>query len=258
MDARNNPTLLVFTLGAPAESARRGLLPAGERALETELWEGCLAAVLAAGRSAGCRLEVCSPAPLALPPDARRTAQSGGSFGERLERALADAATRGAGPILVVGTDVPDLTAGHLAAALAALGDGPENDPESDPGRVVLGPSPDGGFYLLACRRPIAGLAGAARWRSPDTLRGLLRSLREAGRPVTLLAPLCDLDRRADLERWLAGRPAAGHPLRLLAQRLGRLLAGLRRPPRPACLGAPSAPPAAAVSGRAPPLFAAH
>jgi 2-phospho-L-lactate guanylyltransferase (CobY/MobA/RfbA family) len=213
MNSRSNPTLLVFTLGPAAESARRGLLPAAERALERELWGACLTAALDAGRARGCRLEVCSPAPLALPPGAAHVGQPEGPFGARLESALDDAFARGAGPVVVVGTDIPGLSAFHVERALAALAD--------DPDRVVLGPSPDGGFYLLACRRPIEGLAGATRWRGRRTMRGLVRSLRAAGRTVELLEPLQDLDGAADLERWLAARALADAPRSMPASAAG-------------------------------------
>jgi len=246
MKPHATPTLLVFTLGASAESARRGLLPAGQRGLETELWAGCLGAALEAGRTCGCRLEICSPSPLPAPPgtcSVPHVPQAIGPFGQRLEQALLDAFVRSAGPLLVVGADVPGLAARHLDQALAAL--------TEDADRVVLGPSPDGGFYLLACRRPIAGLAGATRWRRRDTLRGLIRSLRAAGRPVVLLEPLRDLDRRADLELWLAAGPE--QPWRGLARSLERLLAGQRRPLVPDRAGSPLPAFAPLASGRAPP-----
>ena len=246
MEPRTNPTLLVFTLGAAAESARRNLLPAGQRALETELWAGCLTTALDAGRACGCALEVCSPAPLSVPPDARSVRQPDGPFGRRLEGALRDAFSRGAGPLLVVGTDVPGLAARHLALALAALA--------AEPDRVVLGPSPDGGFYLLACSRPIPGLAAATRWRRRDTLRGLIRALRTAGRSVVLLEPLGDLDSRADLERWLAADPGGEESWRGLARSLQRLLARRRRPPLPARLGGLLPAVVPIVAGRAPPV----
>ena len=78
----STPTLLVFTLGAPTECARRRLLPGGH-VLENEIWERCLAAALEAGRSSRCRLEVCSPAALDLPEGAHGVPQPAGSFGER-------------------------------------------------------------------------------------------------------------------------------------------------------------------------------
>lgn len=213
------PTLLVFTLGAARESARRALLPPRLRGLEVGLRRGCLDTALEAGRARGYRLEVCSPSPLALPPDVFNAPQTGSDFGSRLEQAMLEAFERGSGPLLVVGTDVPGLAAGHLARALTLLQD--------DPDRVVLGPSPDGGFYLLASSRPIPGLATAARWCRRDTLRSLLRTLRALGRPVTLLDPQEDLDRPADLERWLA---RADGRWRSVAGLLRQALAVLRKP----------------------------
>jgi 2-phospho-L-lactate guanylyltransferase (CobY/MobA/RfbA family) len=253
MSSTSSPTLLVFTLGAARESERRALVPAPLRELEIGVREACLDSVLDAGRACGCRLEVSSPGEIpGLPADARRVPQEGEGFGVRLEVAMRAAfagCPGGAGPLVVVGTDVPGLAAAHLARALSLL--------DEDADRVVLGPSPDGGFYLLAARRPIDQLATRTRWCRRDTLRGLLRALAEAGRPVTLLAPLADLDRPADLERWL-GRP---HELRAtlagrwraLTDLLRRALAGLRRPPALPPQLAPRLAFAPRVPGRAPP-----
>jgi glycosyltransferase A (GT-A) superfamily protein (DUF2064 family) len=163
----------------------------------------------------------------------------GDGFGSRLEKALARSFS---GPLLVVGTDVPGLAARHLARALSLLAE--------DPDRVVLGPSPDGGFYLLAASRPIAGLAGATRWCRRDTLRGLMRALRAAGRPVVLLEFLADLDRRADLETWAARRDARW--LRLI-RLLRRVLSVLRRPAVPLLVGHPRPALVPVRAGRAPP-----
>ena len=236
------PTLLVFTLGAARESARRALLPETLKGLELGVRRGCLEAALTAGRECGCHLEVCSPSPLVLPPGVCNVPQTGSDFGSRLEQAVLDAFERGTGPLLVVGTDVPELAAGHLARALTLLQD--------DPDRVVLGPSPDGGFYLLASSRPIPGLATAARWCRRDTLRSLLRTLRALGRSVTLLDPLEDLDRPADLDRWLA---RADDRWRALVGLLQETLSVMRRP-----LDAPAARPlpvfATHLSGRSPPV----
>lgn len=69
-------------------------------------------------------------------------AQAGAHFGEKLEAVFRDAARRGYEEIVAVPGDVPELTARNLAAAFRALS-------ESD---TVLGPSPDGGVWLIGLR----------------------------------------------------------------------------------------------------------
>ena len=249
---QSQPTLLVFTLGAAAESRRHRLLPEPCRPTEVDLRRHCLERVLTAGRRAGCALEVSSPRPMDTPgveadPGVHHRPQTGGSFGARLDHALSDCLERRGGPVVVVGTDIPGLASRHLEEALARLGE--------DRDRVVVGPSPDGGFYLLAAHRPIEGLDSAVRWCSGATLETLLEALSRAGRPAVLLEPLTDLDRPADLERWLAGRLGAlDAGWRVTVEPLRRLLAILRRPRTPRATPAPRPGLALATPGRSPPL----
>jgi hypothetical protein len=245
-EPQDRPTLLVFTLGAAAEVDRRRLLPARFRAVEARFRRACLDTALSAGRGSGCRLEVSSPRPLGLPADVFPAPQQGAHFGARLDRAMRAALGRRAGPVVVVGSDVPGLTSDLIDQALAVLRDRPE--------AVVLGPSPDGGFYLLATRTPVDGLAEDVRWCSRATLESLCTALRAAGRPVVLLAPRSDLDEPADLERWLARGTAETAPS-IAAWRpiLRRLLAECRRVHPPSALAPPPGSAIAAVAVRGPP-----
>jgi glycosyltransferase A (GT-A) superfamily protein (DUF2064 family) len=225
-EAKPQPTLLVFTLGAAAESRRRRLLPGLLRGEEQAFRGACLEAALAAGRQAGCRLEVSCPVTLETPADVTLSPQAGEHFGARLAGAMDSCLARSrspVAPVVVVGTDVPGLAAGHVRQALAALA--------VDPDGVVLGPSPDGGVYLVAAARPIAGLATDVRWCSGATLSTLREALEAAGRPVTLLTPLADLDRPRDLERWLKAsrRVLRAAPLAAWAARLRDVLEGLKK-----------------------------
>ncbi len=219
----HRPTLLIFTLGASYEARRRRLLPASHERLERRLHQALLDNALDAGRDAGCLLEVATPLDLDLPADAHQSPQQGSSFGDRLARAWQAAFEAHGGPLLLVGSDLPGLTARPLRRAQALLAEDPE--------RVVLGPSPDGGFYLLAAARPLGDALDAVCWCNRHTLRTLRRALEHAGRPVVLLAPLADLDQRRDLERWLA--QSSPEDLHWLALRdaLGRALLALRRVP---------------------------
>ncbi len=97
--------------------------------------------------------------------------QGDGDLGQRMRRALAGAPP---GPSVLVGSDIPALAAGHVAAAFRLLG---SRD-------LVFGPAADGGFWLVGARhsRNLPSLFQRVRWSGPhalaDTLAGLPRPLR--------------------------------------------------------------------------------
>ena len=70
--------------------------------------------------------------------------QCDGDLGARMAAAVAEAGADGADAIVVVGTDCPSLDATVIERAFDALA-------SAD---VVLGPATDGGYYLIAVRRP--------------------------------------------------------------------------------------------------------
>jgi hypothetical protein len=239
------PTLVVFTLGPAAEARRHPLLPEGLRAEETLLRRACLQNVVNVGRLAGCRVELSSPARLDVAGCDTWSPQQGADFGERLANAFGSALGHG-GPALIVGADVPGLAVRHLEQALECL--------REDPDRVVVGPSPDGGFYLLAAARPLGDALGEVRWCGGATRETLAASLRKRGRTVVFLGFLSDLDRPADLERWIATGPSPAADLCDRQSNLVRLLAIQRRPPRSSRGTAPRLPAVAPSRGRAPPV----
>jgi hypothetical protein len=147
---------------------------------------------------------------------------------------------------VVVGSDVPELTSGHLRRTLELLAE--------DEDRVVVGPSPDGGFYLLASSRPLEALLPRVRWRRSDALTSLLAALARAGRPVALLPALADLDRRADLETWLSVSGDPTGPWFDIRCLLRSLLAALRRPDAASRIGSPRRLSPAVPGARAPPV----
>ncbi|MFU8825266.1 TIGR04282 family arsenosugar biosynthesis glycosyltransferase [Yoonia sp.] len=85
--------------------------------------------------------------------------QGGGDLGARMLRALMQA--KAGAPVLVVGSDIPELGAGHIAQALDALA---QND-------LVFGPSTDGGFYLVGAKcPPPSDIFASVTWSSSTTL----------------------------------------------------------------------------------------
>ena len=87
--------------------------------------------------------------------------------------------------MVAVPTDVPALGARQLAAAFERLERGP----------AVLGPSPDGGVYLIGARGPAGRLLAGVHWRTPRVFAELAANAPEAA----VLEPLHDVDGRAGL-----------------------------------------------------------
>lgn len=125
--------------------------------------------------------------PVALP----RIPQNGGDLGQRMQ-AIFDLGGRG--PVVVIGTDIPEVAPHHIADAFRVLG---RND-------VVFGPAVDGGFWLVGMRRTprLVDLFHDVRWSTADTLRDCLDGLRrQPSVTVELVATLSDADDRRDLAR---------------------------------------------------------
>ena len=125
-------------------------------------------------------------AELALP----EWSQGDGDLGARLERIL----RRGLAeqPIaLAIGADSPGLPPRLLDEARDALA-------TAD---AAIGPTADGGFYVLALRRCPEGLLADLPWSRSDTFARTLERLRDRGLTVRVLAPWFDVDRPDDLAR---------------------------------------------------------
>ncbi len=176
------------------------------------------------------------PSPAAGPSGAARLAQRGRGFRERLENAFTDAGALGYREIVAVPGDVPGLSAAHLAAAFAALGHQP----------TVLGPSPDGGVYLIGTREPVDRLFAGVRWRT----RHLLGDLTERAGGGDLLPALADLDGARDLGRFEQDRdPTIRAILRAIRRPVLQRRPGQGHRPRARLLASPDAqrgPPALA------------
>ncbi len=166
---------------------------AGCAALQTELLRaaGAWACANGAGWIAYTPAEARDEIAALVPAGARLVPQPLAGFGERLADALAHVAARHEGPVAVVATDAPALAAEHARATETAFAAGAD---------VVIGPALDGGYYLLAARRPHPALFAIedAAWGGPEVLDRTLAALTGAGLSVHLLATERDLDEPAD------------------------------------------------------------
>lgn len=124
--------------------------------------------------------------------------QPEGDLGARIE-GVAAAGLERAEVAILIGSDLPGLPVAYLEQARAALA---ERD-------AVLGPSADGGYYLIGLRRRVPGLLRGIPWSSPATRRATAERLRRAGMPAAEIARFDDVDEPQDLVR-LRGLLAAG------------------------------------------------
>lgn len=117
------------------------------------------------------------------PGDLPRISQGHGDLGARMAQVFAQA---GAAPALIVGSDIPDITAARVAAAFQALR-GAE---------AVIGPAPDGGYWLIGLRRGPAprGLFDGVRWSGPHARADTIANLDAQGLDVALADELRDVD----------------------------------------------------------------
>ncbi len=131
-------------------------------------------------------------------PEVTFLPQAEGDLGMRMEAALRRALADGAPSACVVGSDVPALGPRQVEAALRALAGRAD---------LVLGPSPDGGYYLVGVRAgtPLrdSPLFHRMPWSTDRVLDESLDRARALGLRVHRLEPLTDVDRAEDL-------PAAG------------------------------------------------
>ena len=119
--------------------------------------------------------------------------QPAGDLGARMAAAFAD------GVSALVGCDIPELDAGHVNTALRLL----------ERCDVVIGPTEDGGYCLIAMNTPRPALFANIPW---GTDRVLSTTLAAAGNlSVRLLAPLWDVDNGRDLARWRRTTQAIRH-----------------------------------------------
>ncbi len=127
------------------------------------------------------------------------TGQRGAGFADRLVNAHADLAAASRGPVIQIGMDTPQVTPRMLAAVAAALGGDGEGDGAFD---AVLGPAPDGGWWVLALRdaadaAPLAAIAMS----TPTTWADTRSALTSSGLRVSDTASLRDVDTVGDAVR---------------------------------------------------------
>jgi rSAM/selenodomain-associated transferase 1 len=140
--------------------------------------------------------------------------QSEGDMGERLEKILRLALKRRA-IVLAIGDGTPNLPAALLENARKALA-------TAD---AVLGPSVDGGFYLIGLKDCPVGLLAEIQWSHSTTLAATTAKLDQFGMKTVLINPWYDVashDDLARLRRQLESDPSAAPKTAALLRRFSQ------------------------------------
>ncbi len=122
--------------------------------------------------------------------------QQGDDLGARLAHIFARLFAGGYSGVVAVDSDTPTLPRAFLEQALDLVA-----TPRVD---VVLGPSEDGGYYLIGLRRLHRDLFEAMPWSTAAVLPETLRRAGAKGLNVACLPPWFDVDTPRDLERLRA------------------------------------------------------
>jgi uncharacterized protein len=156
-----------------------------------------------------------------LPADFQLVPQRGEAFGDRLSAATEDLLALGFDSLCLIDSDSPTLPERAFAEAIEFLA-----RPEDS---VVLGPSDDGGYYLIGLKKLHRRLFEGIDWSTERVLEQTIAAAREIELPVHLLPTWYDVDERNTLSRLCAEcfGSNGNHEAALAAPATRQFLAGI-------------------------------
>jgi rSAM/selenodomain-associated transferase 2/rSAM/selenodomain-associated transferase 1 len=132
-----------------------------------------------------------------LGPSFAYVRQGEGDIGERMQRALTDGFESGSSAVVIIGSDIPDISSAVIERAFEAL----------EHNKLVLGPAGDGGYYLFGLQKAEENpaypeLFKDINWGSTRVLSQTIDAADQLGIGYTLLDSLDDVDLPEDLKVW--------------------------------------------------------
>lgn len=121
-------------------------------------------------------------------PEHHVAVQKGADLGERMCNAFKDAFNKGYDEVVLIGSDLPDVSSSLLESAFDRFKEA----------ELVFGPSVDGGYYLVGMSRLINDIFKNKPWSQPQLLQNTLDELHQLQVKVALLEPLNDIDTLED------------------------------------------------------------
>ena len=134
--------------------------------------------------------------------------QQGEDLGARMHDALCRAFQQGYEAVLLTGSDLPELEAECLEKAFTAL----------ETTDVVLGPTSDGGYYLIGMKAPCRRVFEGHRYGGATVLGSTLAAIDAACLTAALAPTLDDVDTPEDLRRLAKNLSRDSHTGRCLEE----------------------------------------
>lgn len=120
--------------------------------------------------------------------------QSQGSLGTRMYSCFQLLSEEKFKSSIIIGTDSPTVPESHLRTAFSLLG--ADDD-------AVLGPTEDGGYYLVGCGGPRQNMFAGVPWSSTETFARTLDAFESEGYRIRRAPPWWDVDSPDDLDRLI-------------------------------------------------------
>ena len=117
--------------------------------------------------------------------------QAPGDLGKRMFKAMSSLSVRGFSPVVVIGTDIPVLQPATLLRSVEIL----------KTHALCLGPSSDGGYYLIGMNQADERVFQNVHWGTPAVLEETIENASIASLTFSLLEKYSDIDTFSDLEQ---------------------------------------------------------
>ena len=128
-----------------------------------------------------------------IPSPFRLMEQNGVNLGERMKNAANDIMNFGYRRAVIIGSDIPSMRAENITRVFNALN-------ASD---AVIGPSKDGGYWLIGMNRFIPEIFDVTSWGSASVLNSTIENLKTSGLTYEFADTLNDMDTPDDVTEYM-------------------------------------------------------
>ena len=120
--------------------------------------------------------------------------QTGGNLGEKMNNAMREIFYTGYNRVVLIGSDIPSVRHENIERAFDSLN-------HSD---VVIGPSEDGGYWLIGMKKFIPDAFNISKWGNSSVLNSTIKKLNDSGTIYNLADTLQDLDTPDDIKIFMS------------------------------------------------------